>query len=106
MHPHTTTPRARIQPRDVSRALLADRSTAALSLVSLERIRGYQTEAEVARLLRHNGAPPASAALPVAMLRQKLGAALVRAGHRVAGLPSTGPTLASAPSDGTLRPAS
>ena len=88
MNPYTTRTQARIQPHDISRALLADRSMAALSLVSLERIRGWQAEAEVASLLKQQRVPPAPTVSPLTMLRQTLGASLVRAGHRLRGAPA------------------
>jgi hypothetical protein len=106
MNPYTTRTQARIQPCDISRALLADRSTAALSLVSLERIRGWQAEAEVASLLKQQCVPLAPAAAPLTMLRQTLGASLVRVGHRLAGAPLRGASLAKALADGTMRTAS
>ena len=62
MNPYTTMTQARIQPRDIARALLTDPSTAAISLAVLERQRGFQAEAEVAWLLKEHGLPPASIA--------------------------------------------
>lgn len=48
MNAYTTRTRARIQPRDIARALLTDPHLAAISLSMLERQRGYQAEGEVA----------------------------------------------------------
>ena len=74
MNPYTTMTRARIQPRDMARALLTDPFTAATSLAMLERQRGFQAEAEVAWLLKQHGVPPASAAAWIAMVRRTIGA--------------------------------
>jgi hypothetical protein len=106
MNPYTTRTQARIQSCDMARALLTDPTTAALSLATLERMRGYQAEAEVASLLKHNGVPPASTASHVVMLRQTLGAALLRAGHRLAPAPPHGASVATALSGGRLGTAS
>ena len=103
MTPYTTRTQARFQPRDISRALFADPSPAARSLVSLERIRGWQAAAEAASLPRQRCVPLAPAASRLTMLRQTLGAALVRARHRFAAAPPRGASLATALADGTMR---
>jgi hypothetical protein len=87
MNAYTTRARARIQSCDMARALLTDPSMAALSLAALERIRGYQAEAEETWLLKQHRVPPVSAASLAVTLRQTIGAAFVRAGERLAGAP-------------------
>jgi hypothetical protein len=86
MNPYSTKTQARIQPRDITLAALTDRHNAALSLSQLERRRGWQAEAEMDWLLKHNGVTPEASASRVALLRQTIGAALVRAGQRVGGI--------------------
>jgi hypothetical protein len=88
MTPDTTKTQARIQPHDLSLALRAGPLTAAHSLAMLERMRGYQAEAEVTWLLKQH-AVPALPATPRLTLRQRIGAALVRAGCRLAGVSPT-----------------
>ena len=61
----------------------ANRFTLGASAVMLERQREWQAAAEVAQLLtRHGGMPHASRGR-VSLLRQSIGAALVRAGDRL-----------------------
>jgi hypothetical protein len=100
VNPYTTTTRARIQPRDMARALLTDPSTAAISLAMLERQRSFQADAEVAWLLKEHGVPPVSIASRLATLRQSIGAALIRAGHRIEGLSPGG--VRTEPAAGTF----
>jgi hypothetical protein len=102
MNPYTTRTRARIQPRDMARALLTDPFTAANSLAMLERQRSFQAEAEVAWLLKEHGVPPASIASSLATLRQTIGAALIRAGQRIEGLSPGGVRTEAAPAAGTF----
>jgi hypothetical protein len=102
VNPYTTTTRARIQPRDVARALLTDPSTAAISLAMLERQRSFQAEAEVAWLLKQHGAPPASTASRLTTLRETIGAALIRAGQRLEGLSQGGVRSETDPAAGTV----
>ena len=102
MNPYTTMTPARIQPGDMARALLTDPSTAAISLAMLERQRGFHAEAEVACLLKQHGLQPASAAAWVAMVRQTIGAVLVRAGERLASVPRSGVRSETAPAAGTF----
>ena len=96
MNAYTTTGQARIQPRDFSAVLRANQLAGA-SLAGLERQRGCQAEAEVNWRLKHNGAAPKASASLVSLLRQTLGAALVRAGERLAGGPRSGVSAESAP---------
>lgn len=84
MNPYTTRTPAQIQRHDLANALFTDSFTAAAALAGLERQRGWQAEAEFARLLKQHGLTPARPAL-LATLRRTLGAALVRAGERLTG---------------------
>ena len=89
MNAYTTTGQARIQPRDFS-ALLRANYLAGASLAGLERQRGCQGEAEVAWRLKHHGVTPQASGSIVSVLRQTIGAGLVRAGERLAGVPRGG----------------
>ena len=101
MNAYTTMGQARIQPRDVS-ALLRANGLAGASLTRLEWQRGCQAEVEVEWLLKHNGVTPQASAARVALLRQTIGAALVRAGERLAGVPRGRGALETTPAPGTL----
>ena len=85
MNPYSTRTQARIQPRDMRIAALTDRHNAAHSLSQLERRRGWQAEAEMAWQLTQHGIAPESLSSRVAIVREAIGAALVRAGQRVGG---------------------
>ena len=74
MNPYTTPTRARIQPHDVANAVFSDAFIATTKLPGLERQRGWQAEAEVDRLLKQHGIPPASVSSRIAMVRQTIGA--------------------------------
>ena len=102
MNAYTTRGQARIQPRDVSSVLRANRYLAGASLAALERQRGWQADAEMAWLLKQHGLAPKSAALRVAMLRRTIGAALVGAGERLAGVPRSAVVPETAPAAGTI----
>ena len=97
MNAYTTMGQARIQPRDFAAVLRAN-GLAGASLAALERQRGCQAEVEVEWLLKHNGVMPRASASRVALLRQTIGAALIRAGARLTGAAGSGvsPDLASA----------
>ena len=103
MNAYTTRGQARIQPRDVSSVLQANRYLGGASLAGLERQRGWQAEAQVGWLLKQNGVLPASASLAAStLLRQTVGAALVRAGERLAGVPRGAGLPETPPVAGTL----
>src|SRR5688500_8785577 len=87
MNPYTTTGQARIQQRDIEAILQEGGFLAATHLAALERHRGYQAEAEVNWLRKQCGATPPGASSGVALVRQAIGAALVRAGECLAGGP-------------------
>ena len=101
MNPYTTMGQARIHPRDVSAVLRAN-GLAGASLAALERQRGYQADAEVKWLLKQHGVTPHAAASLVSLLRQTVGAALVRAGNRLAGSPQSSVSLKTASATRTL----
>jgi hypothetical protein len=105
MNPYTTGTRARIQPGEMARVTLTDPFTAGAGLTALERTRAYEAEAEMTRLLKEHGIAPASVASRFAMLRHALGAALIRAGHRLATADPREASPARALADATLRPA-
>jgi hypothetical protein len=102
MNPYTTKTCARILPRDVASVLRTNSYLAGSSLAALERTRGWQAEAEVAWLLEQHGVPPESASSRIAMLRNAIGAALVRAGQRLAAAPQRGAASPTVPSADTL----
>jgi hypothetical protein len=102
MNAYTTNGQARIQPRDIETILQTDWYLAGDSLAALERQRGWQADAELSWLLKQNGVTPNSAASLVLLLRQMIGTALVRAGHRLAAAPGSGVPPATPPVVGTL----
>ena len=83
MNAYTTTGQARIQPGDIAAVHRANRFMVGASLAALERQRGWQAEAEVAWLLKQHGVTPHTRTGCVSLLRQRIGAALVRAGDRL-----------------------
>jgi hypothetical protein len=85
MNAYTTMGQARITQRDIDGVLRAHSYLAGATLAALERERGCQAEAEMARLLKQHGLQPASVISRLSMLRQTLGAALIRVGERLAG---------------------
>ena len=101
MNAYTTMGQARIQPRDFTAVLRANQMAGA-SLARLEWQRGCQAEAEVDWRLKHNGVTPPASVSRVAMLRQTVGALLVRSGERLAGVPRSGVSLETAPATGTI----
>lgn len=106
MNAYTTMGQARIQPRDLEAVLRANRYLVGASLAAFERQRGWQAEAEVAWLLQQSGDKPRASTSLVAQLRQTIGAALVRAGERLAGVPRRGVSPDPVPAAGTLGMAS
>ncbi len=85
MNACTTRGQARIRHRDIESILRTDAFLTGPALAALERQRGWQAEAEVAGLLKQHGLTPQAGPSPVSRLRQAIGAALVRAGQRLAG---------------------
>ena len=82
MNAYTTRGQARIQPRDFSAVLRAN-GLAGASLAGLERQRECQAAAELDWRLKQNTATPHAGLPRVALLRQTIRAALVRAGERL-----------------------
>jgi hypothetical protein len=105
MNAYTTTSQDRIHPRDFSAVLRAN-GLAGASLAGLEWQRGCQAEAEMNWLLKRHGVTPNTSESRVAMLRQTIGMALVRAGERLVGVPRRGIAPAMPPPGGTLGTAS
>ena len=105
MNAYTTTGQARIQHRDVEAVLRANRYMAGAALAAFERQRGCQAEVEVEWLLKHNGVMPRASASRVSLLRQTIGAALIRAGAHLTGAAGSGDAPETAPVTDTLRTA-
>jgi hypothetical protein len=105
MNAYTTMGQARIQPRDVS-ALLRANGLAGASLARLEWQRGCQADAEAAWLLTRTRVTPQASGSIVILLRQTIGAALMRAGERLAGVPRGGVAPDQVPAVDTLGMAS
>ncbi len=101
MNAYTTTGRAKIQPRDLSAVLRAN-GLAGASLAGLERQRGWQADAEVAWLLKNTRITTHASASRLSLLRQTIGAALVRSGERLAGVPRSGVAPETVPAAGEL----
>jgi hypothetical protein len=85
-----TRSQARILPRDIAALYRADQYMIGASLAALERHREWQAEAEVDWLLKQYGVTPQPRASRVSMLRQTIGAAMIRAGARLRGVPEGG----------------
>ena len=105
MNAYTTTGQARIHHRDVEAVLRANRYMAGAALAKLEWQRGCQAEVEVEWLLKHNGVMPQRGSSRVALLRQTIGAALIRAGAHLTGAARSGVSPETAPVTDTLRTA-
>jgi hypothetical protein len=102
MNAYTTRGQARIQPRDIASVQRAHRYMIGASLAALEQQRGWQAEAEVDRLLKQNSVEPDVSASRVSTLRQTIGAALIRAGCYLAGIPRSGFSSETGPAPGTI----
>ena len=98
MNAYTTKGQIRIQQRDIDAIMRNHAYFAGASLAALERERGWQAEAERARLLKQHGLGPAARASLLAVVRQTVGAALVHAGERLMGL--SRPAVAPEPGPG------
>jgi hypothetical protein len=104
MDPYTTRGQARIQQRDIDTLLRTHGFQTAAHLAALERQRGRQVDVEWKGLLAQVGVQTPTAAALVTRLRQTLGAALIRAGERLAGVPRSGTLPETVPAAGTLGP--
>src|SRR5215213_11542719 len=104
MNPYATNGQARIQSHDIAAILRTGTGSymAAASLAGLERQRGWQAESEVEWQLTQNGVTPYARASHVSLLRQTIGAVLIRAGDRLAGVPRSAVSLEPAPASETL----
>ena len=87
---YTARGQARIQQRDISTILRTHRFMAGAALATFERQRGYEAEAALEALLKQHDVTPSPAAAFGALLRRSVGAALVGAGQRRAGVPRGG----------------
>ena len=90
----------------MANALFSDAFIATTKLNGLERQRGWQAEAEVDRLLKQHRIPPRTVASRIAMVRQTLGAALIRTGQRLGGVSGSAVSHETIPVAGTLETAS
>jgi hypothetical protein len=102
MNAYTAMGQSRIQQRDIWNAVQLHPFEAAAAMSSLEWQRGCQAEAELRSLLKQNGIKPNADASRVSTLRRAIGAALVRAGQRLAGAPWTDIAPDTAATAGTL----
>jgi hypothetical protein len=102
MNAYSTRGQARIQPRDVSTALRTPGIARGASLAALESQRGWQAEAEVERLLKHNSVESPASPSRVSLVRQAIGTMLVHAGQRVMGASRNGASPEPTPVAGTL----
>jgi hypothetical protein len=106
MNAYTTKGQARIQPSDISTALQMRGLQPGDSIAALERRRGWQAEAEMQRLLKQYGVTPHASTSRVSLMRQRIGAALVRAGNRLTGDAGSNVSVESVPPAGTFGTAS
>jgi hypothetical protein len=83
MNAYATTDQATIQLHDTAAVHRANRFMVGTSPVALERQPGWQAEAEVAQLLKQHGVTSHASNMRLSLLRQRIGAALVRAGDRL-----------------------
>jgi hypothetical protein len=104
MNAYTTTGQARIQPRDMS--VLRANGLAGASLAALEQQRGWQAESGVEWQLTQNGIEPHANTSFISALRQTVGAALIRAGECLVGIPRSAVSPEMTPATSTLYVAS
>ena len=83
MNAYATTDQTRIQLHNTAVVHRANRFMVGTSPAALERQCGWQAEAQVARLLKQHGGRPHAGTVRLSLLRQRIGAALVRAGDRL-----------------------
>jgi hypothetical protein len=91
-----------IQQHDIVDVVRAHGFLAPAYLAALGRQREWQDETEMAWLIQQNAVMPDAAGSRVAMLRQTIGAAMIRAGERLAGAPRSGVSRETATVAGTL----
>jgi hypothetical protein len=102
MNAYTTKGQARIRQRDIENILYTDSYVASAALAAHERQRDSQADAELSWLLKQNGVTPNPVSSLVSLLRQTIGTALVRAGHRLEGVTGSDISSQAAPVAGTL----
>lgn len=102
MNAYTTRGRARIRQSDLTNLMRADPSLVGASLRALEWRRGCEAEAELAWLLKEHGAGRTPGRSVVLMLRQGVGAALIRAGQRLRGAAGDAEAREAVAAPGTL----
>ena len=102
MNAYATRGEARIPPRDLSAALRMQGLNPGSTLAALEKQRGWQAEAEVERLIKQYGVKPSPSTSLVSLIRQTIGAALIRVGERLAGPPRSDASMESIPVACTL----
>ncbi len=90
MNAYTKRGQAQIQQRDIANIVRSDWPLTGPSLAALERHRGDLAKVELDWLLKQHGSTSQAGASLVARLRQTIGAVLVRAGQRLAGVPCGG----------------
>ncbi len=83
MNAYATTDQARIQLHNTTAIHRANRFMVGASPSAIESQPEWQVEAEVALLLKQHGVTRQASRTPVSLLRQRIGAALVRAGDRL-----------------------
>src|SRR5215218_8353085 len=106
MNAYTTRGEARIQQRDIDAVLRTDAYLAGASLAALERQRGWQAEAEMERRIKQYVVKSSASSSLVSLVRQSIGAAVVRAGECLAGTPRSAASVESIPAAGTVGTAS
>jgi hypothetical protein len=89
MNPYIPMGQSRLQQHDITTVIRAHGFLAPAFLAALERQREWRAETETAWLIKQNPVTPYAATSRVAMLRQRIGAAMIRAGERLAGTPRT-----------------
>jgi hypothetical protein len=97
MNAYTTRSQSRIQPGDFAAVRPANRFMVGGSLAGLEQQCGWQAEAKVNWLLKQHGVVSKASTSIVSMLRQAIGAVLVRAGERLVGMPRSSVLLETTP---------
>jgi hypothetical protein len=104
MDPSTTRGQARIQHRDLDTLVRTYGFVTPAVLAALERQRGWQADTEWNGLLAQVGVPTPTAASLVTLLRQTIGAALIRAGEHLAGTSRRGVSPETVPTASSLGP--
>lgn len=102
MNAYTTKGQAGIRLSEMT-ILGTDMHLAGASLAAFDRQRRWQVEAETGWLLKQHSVTPHPFASLVSVLRQTIGAALVRAGERLSGAPARGASPGMTPEAGTLQ---